>query len=134
MSKSGREQNRDVLYPKRRVPALSNRVLDILKHHNLIKRLPGTIEEGISFFTFRRVLGLWTKEETISLSEAWRRVRDQIGKEDAKILHEISDLFNPTTFLAELIPLYLNDHDLLKQLKANSELCTHIGILAKKLA
>jgi hypothetical protein len=124
----------EAVYPKRRISVLSNRVLEILKHHNLIKRVPGTIEEGMSFFTFRRVLGIWTKEEKISFSEAWRRVRDQIGKEDSKILQDISDLFNPTTFLAELIPLYLNDHDLLKQLKANSELCNHIGILAKKLA
>jgi len=124
----------EAVYPKRRISVPSNRVLEILKHHNLIKRVPGTIEEGISFFTFRRVLGLWAKEEKISFSEAWRRVRDQIGKEDAQILHEISDLFNPTTFLAELIPAYLNDQDLLKQLKANSELCKHIGILAKKLA
>jgi len=124
----------EAVYPKRRISVLSNRVLEILKHHNLIKRVPGTIEEGISFVTFRRVLGLWAKEEKISLSEARRRVKAQVGNEDGEILQEMYNVFNPTSFLADLIPLYLNDSSLLKQLKANSELCNDIGILAKKLA
>lgn len=122
-------------YPKRRITPLTDRVLRLMKHHGFIKRIPGTLEGGLSFTVFRTVMSLcrWGDKGNINMKDAWRTVEQEIGKKDAQVLREIDSAFEPTKLFNDLVHLHLNDSEFLGRLKANRELAESVKALAKKL-
>jgi len=122
-------------YPKRRITPLTDRVLRLLKHHDYVKRIPGTLEGGLGFTVFRTVMSLcrWGDKGNINMKDAWRLVEEEIGKKDAAKLREIESALEPTKLFNDLVHLHLNDSDFLAKLKANRDLVESIRALAKKL-
>jgi hypothetical protein len=138
----------DAQYPKTRIDARLNQFFRILKTHGFLRRVPGVVKtsslsgplrKGFALTLFEEVLGTfnaWTSEEgkyKISWKEAKQQFYKDLGKKDEPLMAEIEALFEPTKWFKDLLGIHLNDSDLFKKLRKDSELVAGLQMLCRKL-
>ena len=114
------------------------RVLEILYHHGLLRRVPGEdisslMKGGVALWMHGKSLIRWAKRGEVDYRVAFQEIHDEIGRKDAEVLAEIEKVFNPTSVLKNLLKIHVKDKSFLSKLKEDSESVSLVHALSKAL-